>query len=256
MAFYGDQILSKANRDNVIILWQIMGFSSKDPSPEHDIAPLPQIPQPNDFGATQFTRSAFVPVTTPECPLQYDRRLQFHTPRCDEYFFLRFELYFQPDQHPILTFCNRTGEIFFWDLERIKVFDDIMSDLNDPERSKARPVRLPNWLGRLRSNPVSKSRTTSVSKGSQAQSQTPEVEDKRAVYDIADLNTKDVADWEAKYGLIDRDHALEPHHKVEVHFKKLTPFLGRQAAWSPGGEWCVVAGSGNVVHMLRRWRRP
>ena len=239
----------------MIILWQILGFSSKDPPPDHDIAPLPQIPQRNDYGAAQFTRSAFVPAVTAECPLQYDRRLQFHTPRCDEFFFMRFELHFQPDQNPILTFCNRNGEIFFWDFERIKVFNDMMSELRNPDRNKEKSIRLPNWLGRLKSNPNGKSRTVSVSKGSQASSQTPELEDRRAIYDIADLNPRDIADWNAKYGLLDRDHALEPHYKAEVHFKKLTPFLGRQAAWSPGGEWCVVAGSGNVVHMLRRWKR-
>ncbi len=254
MAFYGDQILSKANRDNVIILWQILGFSSKDPPPSHNIAPLPQIPQPNDHGASQFTRSAFMPSVSQDCQLQYDRRIQFHTPKCDEYFFLRFELHFQPDQHPILTFCNRTGEIFFWDLERLRAYDSIMKDLKDPNRSKLKPVRLPKWLGRLRAATTnSKSRTTSVGKGTQSASQTPEVEDRRNIYDIGDLSAKDLADWDAKYSMLDRNHALEPHHKIEVQFKKRVPFLGRQAAWSPGGEWCIVAGSGNVVHMLRRW---
>lgn len=252
VAFYGDQILSKANRDNVIILWQILGFSSDDPPPPHDIAPLPHIPQPNDYGASQFTRSAFVPTVSPQCPLQYDRRLQFHTPKCDEYFFLRFELHFQPNQHPILTFCNRTGEIFFWDLERVKAYDDVVGTLRDPDRDRSKPVRLPHWLGRLRPGVNSKSRMTSVSRGSQG-SQTPEVEDRRDVYDIADLNPKDVAEWDSKYKASDRDHALEPHHKIEVRSKGRIPFLGRQAAWSPGGEWCAVAGSGNVVHMLRRW---
>lgn len=253
MAFYGDQILSKANRDNVIILWEILGFSSKDPPPPHDIAPLPHIPQPNDYGASQFTRSAFVPTVSPQCQLQYDRRIQFHTPKCDEYFFLRFELHFQPGQHPILTFCNRTGEIFFWDLERVKAYDDVMSALRDPDRDRIKPVRLPNWLGRLKPVGNDKSRMGSVGRGSQAGSQTPEVEDRRNVYDIGDLNPKDVAEWDSKYNVRSRDHALEPHHKIEVRSKARIPFLGRQAAWSPGGEWCIVAGSGNVVHMLRRW---
>ncbi|KAF4125298.1 polycomb protein EED [Geosmithia morbida] len=253
VAFYGDQILSKANRDNIIILWEIVGFSSQDPIPSHDVAPLPQIPQPNDYGASQFTRSAFIPATSPRFPLQYDRRLQFHTPRCDEYFFLRFELYFQPGQHPILTFCNRTGEIFFWDLERVREYGNIMNALRSPSRDMTKPIRLPSWIGRIRPRVNSKPRGASVGKGSRASSQTPEVEDRRNVYDIADLDPKDVADWNAKYGVMDRDHALEPHYKVEVKFKKNTPFLGRQASWSPGGEWCTVAGSGNAVHMLKRW---
>jgi len=249
VAFYGDQILSKANWDNVIILWQILGFSSEDPPPPHDIAPLPHIPQPNDYGASQFTRSAFVPTVSPQYPLQYDRRLQFHTPKCDSYFFLRFELYFQPGHHPILAFSNPANQIFFWDLERVRAYDDVMGKLRDPDRDKSKPVRLPNWLGRLRPGVNSKSRMTSASRGSQGGSQTPEVDDRRNVYDIEDLNPKDVAEWDSKYKARDRDHALEPHRKIDVG----TKFIGRQPSWSPGGEWCVVAGSGNKVHMLRRW---
>lgn len=30
-------------------------------------------------------------------------------------------------------------------------------------------------------------------------------------------------------------------------------FFGRQVAWSPGGEWCVVVGHPGVVAVLERW---
>lgn len=134
-------------------------------------------------------------------------------------------------------------------------YEGLMKNLKDPGRDRSRPIRLPNWLGRIRQGPNGKSRTASTGKGSRPSSLTPEVDDRRAVFSLEDLNPKDVADWDAKYSVLDRDHALEPHYKVEVQFRKNTPFLGRQASWSPGGEWCVVAGSGNAVHMLRRWNR-
>ena len=91
----------------------------------------------------------------------------------------------------------------------------------------------------------------------------------RAGYDFEVVDTTDdprlLAEWDSMYVVSDRDHALEAHNRIEVSVKdtegprksKLwaAPFVGRQATWSPGGEWCVVAGSLNVVFVLRRWGR-
>ncbi|CAI6095476.1 unnamed protein product [Clonostachys chloroleuca] len=272
VAFYGDYILSKAHQDNIIVLWEILGFSSEDPPPEESIAPLPQIPRPHDHPATQFTRSAFVPTVSAECPLQYDRRMQFHTPKCGEMFFLRFQLHLQPDQHPILVFANPAGEIFMWDLERIRAYNDLMARINDPNRSKNEPVRLPKWLGRLRA--PNNGKPVSSGKGSQRGSQTPEIDSNRIVYDISDINPRNITDWQARYSVTDRDHALEPHSRTEVDIRGgdfnsgkgqkggprryrvvKDPLVGRQASWSPGGEWCVVVGSQNMILVLRRWKK-
>lgn len=135
----------------------------------------------------------------------------------------------------------------------MRAYGILMDTLKSPSRDKSQPVRLPHWLGRVRARASSKGRAASGSKGPRSSSQTPEVEDRRTMYDIGDVDPKDLADWDAKYGALGRDHALEPHCKVEVRFKKNTPFLGRQASWSRGGDWCIVAGSGNAVHMLKRW---
>ena len=61
-------------------------------------------------------------------------------------------------------------------------------------------------------------------------------------------------------------HILWNHrlaHVIRGPFKLIRPhkiekfggprFLGRQVAWSPAGDWCVVAGSQNTVIILQRW---
>lgn len=270
VAFYGDQILSRACHDNVIVLWEILGFSSQDPPPPTEIAPLPRIPRPNDQDATQFTRSAFVPIVSPQCPLQYDRRMQFHTPKCDEFFFMRFQLFHQAGQHPVLAFANPAGEIFFWDLERINAYADTMDDLQEPCRDKDKPVSLPRWLSRPRINGPGRAKATAgkVAQSATAQAGTAGTQsfsNGRSVHSVKDLDPKLVAEWDSMYAIRDRDHALEAHHRIEVSVKdnegprrsKLwaAPFVGRDVTWSPDGEWCVVAGSLNVVFVLRRWGR-
>lgn len=264
VAFYGDQILSRACHDNVIVLWEILGFSSQDPPPPTEIAPLPRIPRPNDQDASQFTRSAFVPIVSPQCPLQYDRRMQFHTPKCDEFFFVRFQLFHQAPQHPVLAFANPAGEIFFWDFARFGVYGDVMSRLQDPALDTEKGVALPPWLSRppRTSGPGGKPKGTGVGVGGGG-GRVAQGENRTVAHSLKDLDPKLVAEWDSMYGIRDRDHALEAHHRIEVSVKDTdgprrsrlwaAPFVGRQATWSPGGEWCVVAGSLNVVFVLRRW---
>ncbi|PHH75875.1 hypothetical protein CDD83_4347 [Cordyceps sp. RAO-2017] len=106
VAFYGDQILSRACHDNVIVLWRIEGFSSDSPPPRTSMAPTPQIVVPS---------------------AQYTRLLEFHTPNCGPQFFMRFKLHHVPGQNPVLAFCNAAGNIFFWDLKRITEYCNVMA---------------------------------------------------------------------------------------------------------------------------------
>ncbi|OPB37956.1 hypothetical protein A0O28_0010600 [Trichoderma guizhouense] len=145
VSFYGDLILSRACHDNVIVLWKIEGFSSDDPLPPQSTAPTPQNVLPTNYeDPGRLTRSAFVPLTSPQCPVQYTRLLAFHTPNCGPQFFMRFKLHHVPNQNPVLAFCNAAGNIFFWDLKRLTAHRDIMSSLaNNTDKSK--PIQLPSW---------------------------------------------------------------------------------------------------------------
>jgi polycomb protein EED len=58
--------------------------------------------------------------------------------------------------------------------------------------------------------------------------------------------------WERRYGINDPFREVAAH-KEEV-LTKMT-FVGRQVAWSRGGEWCVVVGSVGVIGVFERWRK-
>ncbi|CAK7208076.1 hypothetical protein SEUCBS140593_000001, partial [Sporothrix eucalyptigena] len=68
---------------------------------------------------------------------------------------------------------------------------------------------------------------------------------------ITDLyNQETLDDWNGKYNTND-PHVLVKPHKTET--TKGLSAVGRQVAWSPEGEWCVVVGSNSRVMILQRW---
>ncbi|KAM3439205.1 hypothetical protein NHJ13734_003812 [Beauveria thailandica] len=271
VAFCGDYILSRACHDNVIVLWSIEGFSSEAPAPSQSNAPTAQAVVPTSLDdQSRLTRSYFWPTTTPECPSQYTRLLEFHTPNCGPQFFMRFGLHHVPGQNPVLAFCNAGGNILFWDLHRLSVYHDVMLALHDPSRDRTQPrAPLPTWLkaiiprqradmyGRIkgvkekralaapnrRQSSASSSRgggggaPASVSSAGGAEETTPE------------FSAETLESWASKYSMED------PHEPVKAHRTESSAatFVGRQAAWSPGGEWCVVVGSSNTTLVLQRW---
>ncbi|CAK7243687.1 MAG: hypothetical protein STHCBS139747_005213 [Sporothrix thermara] len=70
-------------------------------------------------------------------------------------------------------------------------------------------------------------------------------------FSIKDLyNQETLDDWDSKYNTND-PHVLVKAHKTET--TKGLSAVGRQVAWSPEGEWCVVVGSISRVMILQRW---
>ncbi|KAH7133473.1 WD40-repeat-containing domain protein [Dactylonectria macrodidyma] len=255
VAFYGDQILSRACHDNVISLWRIEGFSSDGPPPAQSIAPTPQNIVPTNYDeAGRLTRSGFVPTISPQCPAQYTRVLDFHTPNCGPQFFMRFKLHFVPGQHPVLAFCNAGGNIFFWDFKRLTVYSEFMESLRNHDSSKGIPPR-PSWLRTLqhrqKAEAGGKSRPSVVEKGSPILGQVDEAAAPKSTDDIKEFNDETLESWTAKYCLEDAHEPLKAH-KTE---SSSANFVGRQAAWSPGGEWCVIVGSSNTALILQRWAK-
>lgn len=262
VAFFGDHILSRACHDNVIVLWRIEGFSSDGSPPPQSAAPTAQTAVPTALDdQSRLTRSYFAPSTTPECPSQYTRLLELHTPNCGPQFFMRFGLHHVPGQNPVLAFCNAGGNILFWDLRRLAVYHDVMRDLRDPDGDRdAAP--LPTWLkpiiprqradmfGRIKKRPAlvsvstRQSSTTSLRAGG--------VQGAGAAGESAqEFSAETLESWAAKYSMED------PHEPVKAHRTEssASTFVGRQAAWSPGGEWCVVVGSSNTALVLQRWAK-
>ncbi len=65
-------------------------------------------------------------------------------------------------------------------------------------------------------------------------------------------NKETVEDWNSRYNT-DNPNTPVKAHKVEM--AKGQTAVGRQVAWSPEGEWCVVVGSNSLVMVLQRWAK-
>ncbi|RGP68331.1 hypothetical protein FLONG3_8203 [Fusarium longipes] len=249
VAFYGDCILSRACHDNVISLWRIEGFSSTNPPPTESEAPTAQTTVPTNYEeASRLTRSAFVPTISPQCPSQYTMLLQFHTPNCGPQFFMRFKLHFVPDQHPVLAFCNAAGNVFFWDFERLVAYREFMEALRDPGRDKGKQLPHPSWMRPVKGRP--KDLKGRHGGGDKDVSSAFRAEAIRLNEEIGgDYNVETLETWASRYSQDD------PHEPLKAHKTESSSanFVGRQTAWSPGGEWCVVVGSSNQALILQRW---
>lgn len=255
VAFFGDYILSRACHDNIIVLWRIEGFSSDGPKQPQSTAPTPQhVLSASYEDPDRLTRSAFVHTTTPRCPSQYTRLLEFHTPNCGPQFFMRFKLHHVAEQNPVLAFCNAAGNIFFWDLRRLTVYREVMAAQSDPGQDKSRPVHVSSWLkpvisrqkidttGRLKN--FGSDRDSLSLASAHSQSQTGHIE-------TTGYSSETLISWASRYSMEDPYSPLRAH-RIE---SSSANFVGRQAAWSPGGEWCVVVGSSNTSLVLQRWAK-
>lgn len=245
VAFFGDLILSRACHEEIIVLWRIEGFSSRDPPP------LPS-DAPTTSDTERLTRSAFAPATASACPPQYTRLIQFYTPFSGHQFYMRFRLFHHVDKHPVLAFGNAHSNIYFWDLARLTEYHAFIIEVEDPEREHA--VQRPGWLQVTdkKGDPIRKVRVAD-DKESVTSGRTGSVE----VEPHGSLNSHysdaTIKDWTGKYDMTQpMTQPILAHHQVNITVKD---FIGRQVAWSPGGEWCIVVGSKNLSLAMQRWAK-
>jgi polycomb protein EED len=192
------------------------------------------------------------------------RLLQFDVPGCEQ-FYMRFGLFsplYTAVQHPVLAICNSRSKVFFWDLRRLEEYYSFAeAEKNrDPAALPKRPqwlnpgrTRKKDQLGRLRpeSSPVESLATSSSAHTTSSDAAAASFEAETAASKKS---------WEKKYFMGDSQQGLgskreetrglEPHKTETILRYSIT---GRQVAWSPGGEWCVVVGSPNVVSVFQRW---
>ena len=167
---------------------------------------------------------------------------------------MRFKVYEAPNRHPILAFCNAKSKTFFWDLARLTSYHEFMAALNNPKRDKDSHIERPAWLNvkqqRKQMNNVARVREPSDkdSMASVGPSSDPENESGKGI------TPKSNSGWDELYGISHpHDHPIKPHKTVGVGGE--SQFVGRQVAWSPGGEWCVVVGSQNRALIFQRWAK-
>lgn len=241
--------MSRACHDNIIALWRIEGFSSED-------APPPPEAAPTTIDPSLLTRSAFVKSSPDQFPPQqlYTRLLSFFTPGCGPQFFMRFKIHQNPGQHPILAFCNAAGKIFFWDLTRLADYHDYTRAVTNP-KNKDIDVLRPAWLTPIvhRNRGDGKPRTEPTVREKKAAERATLTDAERVDALREKYNKETLQAWDGKYNGGDPHTPLRAH-KVETI--GVSTFVGRQVAWSPSGEWCVIVGSINLALVLQRWGRP
>ncbi|ROT38737.1 WD40 repeat-like protein [Sodiomyces alkalinus F11] len=261
VAFFGDWILSRACHDDIIVLWRIEGFSSEDPPPPPHTAPT-------TINPTLLTRSAFVPNTAEQCPTQttqYTRILTFFTPGCGPQFFMRFKLHHVPGQNPVLAFCNANGKIFFWDFARITGYHDWIramgraakkKQLDGGSSSSSSLPKRPVWLAPIvhrNRGADGKAKTEPTARENKAAADRGTLTDAEQLLEgglAEQYNKETLQSWDGKYNT-GGPHTPLRAHKVETI--GVMGFVGRQVAWSPSGEWCVIVGSINLALVLQRW---
>ncbi|CAJ2512177.1 Uu.00g051920.m01.CDS01 [Anthostomella pinea] len=247
VAFFGDLVLSRACHEDIIVLWRIEGFSSRDPPPAAHDAPTTSDPE-------RLTRSAFAPATASACPPQYTRLLQFFTPQCGHQFYLRFKLYQNKNRHPILAFGNAHSTIYFWDLARLISYHDFINHMKDPIRDKSQPIHRPGWLvpiqHRAKGDAVDKLKDAASDRESVVSGRTGSVDVETHVDLNTDYSQETLDSWEGKYDMTRLEEPIKAHAQSNITIKD---FVGRQVAWSVGGDWCVVVGSKNLAIILQRW---
>lgn len=157
---------------------------------------------------------------------------------------MRFKLLHVPDQNPVLAFCNAAGNIFFWDFRRIGVYHEFMAGLHGKSKGAMAPSWLKPFTPRQRADAMGRFKGVGSDRDSLASGQTGQTE-------TSEYSLETLESWASRYSMED------PHEPLRAHKTESSSanFVGRQAAWSPGGGWCVVVGSSNAMLILQRWAK-
>jgi polycomb protein EED len=247
VAFYGDLILSKAAEENKIVLWMVTGFNSRAPPPSLDSAPSTRTFQDTRSGfyrqdarsmKTSTLESESNSSSPDKIPL-FTRLLEFLVP-FSELFYMRFSLLLPspsyPHLHPVLAIGNTRTKVFFWDLMGLEIGHDnsltMTSSLSEGRNPQLKPADFKSKKTKGVKSSLSSSSTPATSTNTTPFPHNPSV---ALALDIPDPSFR-----LAKYCINDPFTPLPAHHRhtpnVNYHL------LARQAAWSPCGRWCVVAG--------------
>jgi len=171
---------------------------------------------------------------------------------------MRFSVFQAPGKHPVLAFCNAKSKLLFWDLARLTAYNEFMAALKDPKRDPSVKVERPSWLPAKapkkaeKMDSISKLKEVSDLDSTRSEVATPDPE--VGLEYSADV----VANWESMYGVSQpHKHPLKPHKTItfakDLH--REAAFIGRQVAWSPDGDWCIVSGTSNRALFFQRWAK-
>ncbi|KAF1945010.1 WD40 repeat-like protein [Clathrospora elynae] len=225
--WYNDLILSRASRENKIILWSIDNFNSD--RTQTPAAPMPtssavhsRTPVSIPANSTSSTRSAWGG--------RFQRLLQFELPHTDQ-FYIRFSVLHELGRHPMLVAGNEKSKVFFWDLQRL----ENSGTGEDGSQHTTGPLHgLPRYV---REGSSASTASSSIS-GSAATTKTK----------LKKLKAKEQA---RDRGICDPFRSIKAHKVVEI--PKYKAFAFRHFAWSRDGQWCIGVGDCGFINVFHRW---
>ena len=262
LAFHADLILSRSAEEHRILLWKITNFSGWADPP-----PLTSQALQNDSHG--LTRSAFVDVREgDEQGHGYQLLMQFATPDSGP-FYMRFSLFSQAGQRPVLAFGNSVSKVFLWDLQRLEdggvaaPFHSADNNaLHIPGHKRGRKP-----LARQRESSTVSTTTTSTNNlapppplpssasNLSRTSSTPTTTNSTDDFSLPTGAASETS-MEVRSGTRDRRYDVsDPFQGIKAHTSVTVPkvsFCARQCAWSDDGRWLVVVGDYGMVALFRR----
>ncbi|KAB5572070.1 WD40-repeat-containing domain protein [Coniochaeta sp. 2T2.1] len=255
IAFLGDCILSRACYEDTVVMWRIEGFDSKNPPPTVSEAPT-------NYDPKKYTRSAFVSKTPSSCPAAYTRIMEFDVPECGQVFFQRFSVFQAPGKHPVLAIGNAKSKVMFWDFQRFEAYQEFLKALKDPNRDRSVPLERPSWLpAKAPKKPDMTSKALADATDKESGASAAATPDPDAAGTALEYSHEVIAYWDNMYGYGGFSQGVKTpvkaHKVISVHkdLPREVPFITRQVAWSPEGDYCVFTGSSNRVLLFQRWAK-
>jgi polycomb protein EED len=158
---------------------------------------------------------------------KFQRLLQFDLPD-SLLIYMRFSIFHEIGQHPVLVAGNQKSKAFFWDLQRVEESGTGEEALQIGLLSLPRHIR-EGSSSSLASSTISAGSGTTKTKGKKAK------------------------ELPRDRGIADPFRSIRAHRIIEV--PKYAAFAFRQFAWSRDGQWCVGVGDGGMVNVFNRWKK-
>lgn len=141
-----------------------------------------------------------------------------------------------------------------WDMARLTGYHDYINQIRDPERDPDTRVKRPGWLVPVHHRARKVDTKLDPVWAAAAAMRPVGYHDPFDIekYLLQEQTPETVESWQGKYDTCNPFKLIKPHRSDTLGGPR---FVGRQVAWSPGGEWCVIVGSRNTAVIMQRWAK-
>lgn len=141
-----------------------------------------------------------------------------------------------------------------WDMARLTGYQEYINQIRDPDRDPDSRVKRPGWLAPVHHRAKKVDAKFGSVYAAAAVMRPVGHHDPFDIekYLLQEQTPETVESWQSKYDTSNPFKLIKPHRSDTFGGPR---FVGRQAAWSPGGEWCVIVGSQNTAVIMQRWAK-